>query len=299
LIHHDRRALEGLDVEHVQGDVRDLASMRCAFEGAEIVYHTAARVSLRMDEWPLLKEINVLGTRNVVEACLDQGVRRLVHFSSIHALEQAPLDTPIDEDRPLIASRRCSPYARSKASGEREVRRGIDRGLDAVILNPTGIIGPHDYRPSYFGSVLLSLCRGRLPAVVAGGFDWVDVRDVVAGAMSAEAGAPTGAKYLLSGHWASARDLASTVSELTSVRAPRYTLPIWVAYLGVPFTAAFARMSGGHPMYTRVALDALGSNRAISHERATVELDYHPRPFRETLADTVQWFEEAGLLGHS
>jgi dihydroflavonol-4-reductase len=297
VVHHDRRALEGLkDVEIVEGDVRDLASLRRAFDGAEVVYHTAACISLSTRDWPRLEAINVLGTRNVVDACLDCRVRRLVHFSSIHALAQEPLDVPVDESRPLAVSRRYPPYDRSKAAGEMEVREAIQRGLDAVIVYPTGMIGPYDFRPSYFGQVLLALCLKQLPALVAGGFNWVDVRDVVAGAMEAEGRAPIGSRYLLSGHWASMRELAAMVTGITWTRSPRFVFPMWLARLGVPFGARFTRLDGAHPLYTSVSLRALRSNRMISRERAARDLGYHPRPLQETLVDTFRWFAQAGYL---
>ena len=294
LIHHDRRALAGLDVEIVQGDVCDLASLRRAFDGAEVVYHTAGYISLSMRNWSLLESINVIGTRNVVEACRHCGVRRLIHFSSVHALVQEPLDVPVDESRPLVLSRRCAPYDRSKAIGEREVRRAVEQGLDAVIINPTAIIGPYDFRPSNLGLALLALGHGRLPALVTGGFDWVDVRDVVEGAIRAEERAPTGARYLLSGHWASLRELAHLVEDITGARAPRMVFPMWMARIGLPFGACFTRLDGEHPVYTRVSLGALRSNRQISHQRATCDLGYRPRPLRETLEDTFHWFMETG-----
>jgi dihydroflavonol-4-reductase len=296
LVHRDRRALEGLDVETVVGDVCDLGSLYRAFEGAEVVYHVAALISLSMGDWPRLEAVNVTGTRNVVEACLRCGVRRLVHFSSIHALVQEPLDVPVDESRPLVESRGSPPYDRSKAAGEREVRRGIERGLDAVIVSPTGMIGPYDFRPSHFGQVLLALGQRRLPALVDGGFDWVDVRDVVAGAMRAEECALAGAKYLLSGHWASLRDLAVLTEEITGARAPRTAFPMWMARVGVPFGTHFTRLDGNHPLYTRFSLRALRGNPQVSHRRATRDLGYHPRPLRETLEDTFQWFAETGRL---
>jgi dihydroflavonol-4-reductase len=296
LVHRDRRALKGLDVETVAGDVRDLGSLYRAFEGAEVVYHVAALISLLMGDWPRLEAVNVIGTRNVVEACLRCGVRRLVHFSSIHALVQEPLDVPVDESRPLVESRRSPPYDRSKAAGEREVRKGIERGLDAVIVNPTGMVGPYDFRPSHFGQVLLALGQRRLPALVEGGFDWVDVRDVVAGAMRAEECAPAGAKYLLSGHWASLRDLAALTEEITGAQAPRVAFPMWMARAGVPFGTHFTRLDGDHPLYTRFSLRALRGNPRVSHRRATRDLGYHPRPLRETLQDTFRWFAETGRL---
>ena len=267
-----------------------------AFAGAEVVYHLAAHISIFRDEWPLLESVNVIGTRNVVEACLRCGVRRLVHFSSIHAVTGASVDIPVDESNPLVESRRYPPYDRSKAAAEKEVYKGIEKGLDAIIISPTAIIGPYDYRPSHFGEALLRLANGRLPALVSGGFDWVDVRDVIEGAMRAEERAPTGAKYLLSGHWVSLRDLARLVEQITGVPAPGFVCPMWLARIGAPFISAFDRLAGRRPLYTSASLQALRDNRNISHQKATRELDYHPRPFRETLIDTLSWFEETGQL---
>jgi dihydroflavonol-4-reductase len=229
-----------------------------------------------MSEWQQCERVNVLGTRNVVEACLRSKVRRLIHFSSIHALEQEPKDSPVDEERPLVKFPHRPPYDRSKAAGEEEVQKGITRGLDAVIINPTGIIGPYDYKPSHFGEVLLSLARGTMPVVLDSGFNWVDVRDVVVGAIEAEKRAPTGSRYLLSG--------------------PGLSCPMWLADIGAPFTTTFSRLTGKRPLFTRVSLMALRGNRNVSHEKATRELDYRPRPLRETIADTLRWFESDGQL---
>ncbi|MGB9722989.1 MAG: NAD-dependent epimerase/dehydratase family protein [Chloroflexia bacterium] len=296
MVHRDRRAVEGLDLEVVTGDVRDLETLRRAFAGAEVVYHTAAYISILGGEWPLLEQINVLGTRNVVQACLECRVRRLIHFSSIHALEQEPLDLPVDESRPLVDSRRASPYSRSKAAGEREVRAGMARGLDAVILYPTAIVGPYDFRPSHFGQVLLYLAQGKLPALVAGGFDWVDVRDVVAAALRAEKVAPPGGRYLLSGHWVALPEIAALVEEFTGVPAPRLVVPLGLARLVAPPATLAARLLRMRPLFTRTAIEALDSNRQVSHERAGRDLAYRPRPFRETIRDTLRWFAEAGRL---
>ncbi len=296
LVHVHRQAVEGLEIEVVEGDVCDLMSLIKAFDGAEVVYHLAADISLLTSQWPLLEAVNVIGTRNVVRACLSCRVRRLVHFSSVHAMTQKPLDIPVDESRPLVESQRCPPYDRSKAAGETEVRRGIEMGLEAIIISPTAIIGPHDYQPSHFGEALLALAHGRLPALVAGGFDWVDARDVVEGAMRAEERAPTGAKYLLSGHRVSLREMAGQVEEITGVPVPGFVCPMWLARIGAPVITAFDRLAGRRALCTSVSMKALRGNRNISHERATRELDYHPRPFRETLVDTLRWFEGTGQL---
>ncbi len=269
LVHRDMRAITGLDVEIAPGDLTELDSLKRAFAGAETVYHTAARISLTYRDWPQLEVVNIQGVRNVLEACKTCGVKRLVHFSSIHALEQQPLNEPVAEDRPLVTPRRGVPlYNRSKAAGERLVRQAAAKGLDAVILYPTGILGPFDFAPSHFGEVLRSLANGTMPALVQAGFDCVDVRDVTDGALLAEAKAQPGERYLLSGHWVSLKDLAETTAAYTGVPAPRLIVPLALAQFGTPFAGLF-RSSSHRPLYTSVAIQSLKNNHNISHAHAT------------------------------
>jgi dihydroflavonol-4-reductase len=299
MVHVNCRAIDGVNCERVEADVRDPDSLSRAFKGVDVVYHLAAVISLSMADWPKLEAINVLGTRNVVQACLNAGVKRLIHFSSIHALTQEPFDVPVDENRPLSEAHYYPPYDRSKAAAEKEVLAGIKDGLDAVIVNPTAVFGPHDYQPSYFGEALLTMARGKLPAMVRGGFDWVDVRDVVAGAMLAEEKGKTGSRYLLSGHWVSMCDIAAMMEKITGVSNSKFVCPLWLAHAGAPFIKVACQIRGERPLYTNVSLKALKSNHHISHERATRELGYRPRPFRETLEDTLRWFQENGQLARS
>jgi dihydroflavonol-4-reductase len=299
LLHVNCQALQGLDVATVKGDICKLESLYEAFDGADVVYHLAARISLSMRGWPMLESVNVIGTKNVVEACLHMGVRRLVHFSSIHALVQQPMDIPVDEERPLAVSHRCPPYDRSKAAGEKEIRSGIERGLDAIIINPAAVIGPYDYEPSYLGEAIITLANGKMPALVDGGFDWVDARDVAEGAIRAEKQAPKGAKYLLSGHWASMCDLAAMIEELSDVPAPKLVCPSWLAPIGTPFAAAYASITRRRPLYTTASLTAIHSNRNISHQKATRDLGYKPRPLHDTVRDALVWFQDNGYLNSS
>ncbi|MDD4876350.1 MAG: NAD-dependent epimerase/dehydratase family protein, partial [Dehalococcoidales bacterium] len=124
LTHKDQRALEGLNIETVSGNICDLESVSKACRGVKVVYHLAGCISLSMNDWPLLESVNVLGTRNVVTACLKQKVKRLVHFSSIHSLAQGAVYARIDETCNLVEADDASPYSRSKAEGEREILKG-------------------------------------------------------------------------------------------------------------------------------------------------------------------------------
>jgi dihydroflavonol-4-reductase len=297
LVRGDIHALEGVEVERVEADLLDAASLQRAFAGVELVYHLAARISIAPGDEDEVHAVNVVGTRNVVTACLDNKVRRLVHFSSIHAFDAEPLDGVIDERRPLApSSKKVLTYDRSKADGEREIIAGLERGLDAVIVNPTAVLGPNDFRPSPMGRVLLDLYHQKLPALVDGGFDWVDVRDIVSGAIAAAERAKRGDKFLLSGTHKRIAELAQMVEAITGTRAPRFVSPMWLARAGAPFATAFSRVLGRPPRFTKQSLHALRHHQRVSSERARGKLGYTPRPLTETLADTFAWFRAAGAI---
>jgi dihydroflavonol-4-reductase len=290
LIHQDDRAVSGLDLETARADLADPASLESAFEGVDVVYHLASLITLRTDNWDELQRVNVLGTRNVVDACLRCGVKRLVYFGSTHSRQPEPFDRHLDEDRPLVTAPLFPPYDRSKALAEIEVREGLERGLDAIIILPSAILGPYDFRPSYIGEALQLMQRGGLPVLTTGGYSWVDARDVAAGAIRAAEVAATGSCYILSGHWLSIHEVAVRAARISGRRAPRLVVPLWLAGLGLPILEKLATLRGSQPLYTSAMLSALRSNRLITHARATHDLGYSPRPFLETLTDTLEWF---------
>jgi dihydroflavonol-4-reductase len=296
LVHVNRHTVGALDIETVSGDVCNPASLYRAFDGIDTVYHLAACLSLTTGNWREMEPVNIVGTRNVIDACLKTGVKRLVHFSSIHALVSHANDGVIDESSGLMEVSDWPPYGMSKASGEKEVRLAIERGLDAVIVRPTAVLGPFDFQPSFFGEVLILLARGKLPGLVKGGFDWVDVRDVVAGAITAAQKAPAGSDYLLSGHWASFKELAAITSRISGISAPSFMCPLWLAGVGAPFVTAYDRICGRRPLYTSFAIKTLKTSPRVSHEKAARELGYSPRTLAESVRDTLEWFHQMGKL---
>jgi dihydroflavonol-4-reductase len=298
LVHRDARGLEGLSLETIAGDLSSGESLRRAFSGIDVVFHAAGLISISGSGARRLLGVNVEGTRRVVAACRAAGVRRLVHFSSVEALSAEPRDEATDEERPLIEGRSADPYAVSKAGGERVVREAAAQGLDAVILYPTGVIGPYDFKPSLLGRALIAIARGEFPALVAGGFDWVDVRDVAraaAAAASAEKARP-GSRYMVGGRWASLVELASLVCALTGARVPRIVVPAALAQAWAPVAAAAARVSGTPPLFTRSTLRTIGEGRRVSWARAAGDLGYRPRALEQTVRDTCLWLAEAGRL---
>jgi dihydroflavonol-4-reductase len=296
LVFQDTRALEGLDLERVRGDVLDLASLRRAFLGADVVYHLAGRISISGPEGGRVEAVNVGGTQNVLRACEEAGVRRLVHFSSVHALRRNRGGDPLDEGAPLVDALHAPAYDRSKARAEAEVMAASARGLDAVVVAPSSVVGPHDYKPSRMGELLLALSRRKLPALVPGGYDWVDARDVVAGALAAEREAAAGEKFVLSGHRITLRELALLVAEVTGREPPRWTAPLWLARVGAPFAEALSKIRRRRPLFTRESLRVVAENPSYSRAKAERLLGYRARPLRDTIADTVAWFVEAGRI---
>ena len=234
LIHQRDTSLEGLDVERVHGDVLNPNSLTAAFEGVDFVHHLVAKINIDGTQHDAMLRTNVEGTQNVVDACLHAGVRRLIHFSSIHALSYMPKSESIDESRALAITEEHLAYDRSKALAEEVVLAAVQQGLDAVILNPVGIIGPFDFEPSPMGELLLQLAHREMPGLVKAGFFWVDVRDVATASIAAEQRGRTGERYILHGEYGLVTSLAKQVQDVTGRRPPLFTAPLWLARLVAP-----------------------------------------------------------------
>lgn len=297
LIRSDRKALEDCDVDVVKADILNVPELESAFAGVELVFHLAARIRIGVSAKARLGDVNTRGVLNVIHACRICGVRRLVHFSSIHALSPRPRSGIVDETRRLVSAGEGMEYDQSKAEAERIVLKAAAAGFDAVIVNPSGIIGPFDFKPSLMGRFLISLFCGKIPALVEGGFNWVDVRDAAAGAIAAADRGRSGERYLLAGHWHSVREIAALVSGESKRGVPRLVAPMFLAEMAGPFTERLAGLVGKEPLFTSDALYSLKNHRRVSHLKAAEQLNYRPRPIANTVRDTCRWFLANGYLG--
>ena len=306
VMNKDDRALRGLSVETVRADILDPHSLRDAFRGAGTVYHLAARISLERKGGagaPHTVRVNLEGTRNVIRACRASGARRLVYFGTIHSLDPFPREGTVDETRGLIGGKAGGfhlhtpgPYDHSKAAAEREVLAACRSGLDAVVVSPTAVVGPYDFKPSQFGGTLLAILRDGHRVLVKGGFDWVDVRDVAAGAIAAERAGKRGERYILSGGWRSVGDVMKIADNIVGRTAPRAQLPMWTARACLPIGRVFLRRGPMKAMYTKDSLFVLRHYRRVSSLKAERELGFRRRPFEQTMRDTIGWFYENGYL---
>lgn len=292
----DLSPLAGLNVDVVTGDARDLASLVSAFAGAEVVFHLAGVVSIARGGLRELRETNVEGTRNVLRACRETGMRRLVYCSSIHAFVVPPRGECLTEESPVDPGRSTGTYDRTKAEATLLVREAVRHGLDAVTVFPTGIMGPYDYRPSHTGELVIRCARGRMKAYVDGAYDFVDVRDVAAGMSAAAAKGTAGAGYILAGHNVTVRELLRTIEEVADAPAPGLRMPFRPVRAVSFLIPAYYWATRQKPLFTTYALDVISSGCTMTNAKAERELGYRPRPFRQTMEDTVKWFREQRML---
>ncbi len=278
-------------LEQVFGDVRDAEALSIRlFDGAEgeaVVVHCAGIVEITGRPNRRLYDVNVGGTKNVVDACARFGARRLVYVSSVHAIPTLPRGQVMREIEAFDPEDVSGPYDKSKAEATRLVLERAKDGLDAVCVHPTGIIGPHA-NPAVGSARLISAClRGRLLAAVRGGFDFVDVRDVAEGILAAADGGKSGACYILSNRFVSFRELLDTLTRAAGLKRIRLYLPAKVALFFAPLAEAYYRVTRSAPLFTRYALETATRNALYSHEKATRELGYKTRSLARTMIDIV------------
>jgi dihydroflavonol-4-reductase len=293
----DHRPLADLDVEFVQGDVTDLASLESAFAGADLVFHLAGIVTIMPGMSGLLDRVNVGGIRNVIAACRTNSVRRLVYTSSIHAIAEPPHGTVIDESQPFDPDGVLGDYARSKARATLllldEVAKG---GLDAVICCPTGIIGPGDYGISNIGQLILDFASGHLKSYVSGAYDFVDVRDVARGLILAAEKGQMGHTYIFSGAQVQVPELMKELAHAIGYPAPTYRIPTAIARAAGVLASAYYWILRRRPVFTAYSIDVLRSNSRVSSQRAREELGFTTRLWPESIRDQVEWFRSEGIL---
>lgn len=290
----DVRNLAHLEVERFIGDIRDADSVRKAVQGCDTVFHTAAMVSFWKPRYSEQHEVNVAGTRNVVEACFAEGVDRLVHTSSIAALGFRADGTPADETTeynwPFIAG-----YRYSKHAGELEVVRGVRMGLNATIVNPSVIIGPGDlYR--HGGQLVIEIARGGVPGYLKGGLNLVSVYDVVGGHIAVATKGRTGERYILGGRNLTHKEAFALIASVLQRRPPRLRIPVPVVRSMAIASQLLASVTRKEPRLTPELVAGAGRRAWFSIEKARRELGYEPGSLEHAIADAYAWYRRNGPI---
>jgi dihydroflavonol-4-reductase len=293
----DRRNLEGLAVEPVEGDLRDRASLTHALKGVSALYHVAADYRLWTRNPDVLYASNVEGSRMIVEAAAEAGVTRTVYTSSVAVLGINKDETPSNEETPVGLDDMIGHYKRSKYLAEEAVRALVTaHDLDVVIVNPSTPIGPRDVKPTPTGRMVLDAARGKLPAFVDTGLNVVHVDDVADGHLLAYDKGLKGERYILGGHDMSLQAILTEVARLAGRKPPRVKLPHGAVMPVAAVSEAWARLFGGEPLATRDGIKMARKKMYFSSDKAKAALGYAPRPAKEALRDAVAWFRAAGYL---
>ena len=282
-------------VSWVEGDVLDEPSMLRALDGAEVVFHLVAVISLAQED-PVAWRVNTEGVATVARAALEVGVRRMVNCGSLASFHYERHGT-VTEESPRAVDGRLPVYHRSKYAGEVALGRVVDQGLDALTCNPTGIFGPLDHpaRLSRMNASLLDAARGRAPVAVAGAFDMVDVRDVAHGFVLAAEKGRTGHNYLLAGHHGRLDHVTGLAAGFAGRRGPLVSLPVGLLEAVQPFVDPVARRFGSD-QFASAALENLTMSPRVDGSKAAAELGFVPRPMEQTTRDLVEFFCEHGLV---
>ena len=248
-------------VQVFRGDVCDKESLRDFFANPQgerrILIHAAGIVSIASKYSQKVYDVNVGGTRNVIELCKLYNVEKLVYVSSVHAIPEKPLGETMAEVDRFQAGDVVGLYAKTKAEATQLVLDAARDGLDASVVHPSGIIGPYDYGRGHLTQLVVDFARGSLRACVKGGYDFVDVRDVADGIIACCENGRRGECYILSNHYFSVRSLLDMLQKLTARKPIRTVLPLWFAKMTAPLAELYYKLRHQPPLFTRYSLYTL------------------------------------------
>lgn len=286
-------SLEGLDCKIYKGDVTKKETLKEIFEVEDnvklYVIHCAAIVYIKSKYNQKVYDVNVNGTKNIIDKVLEKNAK-LVYVNSVHALPEKSNNELITEIQNFDEDKVVGEYAKSKAIAAKYVLEMVQNsGLDACIIHPSGIIGPNDFSNTHLTQLIIDFVNGRLKACVKGGYDFVDVRDVTNGVISACFNGKKGECYILSNRYVDIKELLDTISEVTGKKKIKSVLPMFFAKITAPLSEIYYRVLNQPPLYTRYSLYTLTSNSNFSNEKARKELGYNNRDLKDTIKDTIEW----------
>ena len=290
------------EAEIVEGDLTDLESLERFFAVEDgtytIVLHIASIVTVNPDYNPKVMAVNVEGTRNVINLCLNHPeCRKLVYCSSTGAIPEKPIGQKICEVTAFQPDAVEGCYSQSKALASQAVLDAVrERGLNACIVHPSGIMGPEDFAVGETTGTLLKIIGGEMPAGIDGSFNLCDVRDLAAGTIAAADKGQKGECYILGNEPVTFRDFSKMVSDEAGCKPVKMFLPIWAANMMGGIMGKQAKKKGTKPMMTRFSVYNLARNNDFDSSKAKRELGYTTRSYRETIHDEIQWLKAMGKI---
>jgi dihydroflavonol-4-reductase len=291
---NDLRHLGGLAIERVEADLRDKDSLLRALQGCRHLYHVAAHYALWAKDPSIFYDVNVAGTRTLLEAAREAGIERTVYCSTIGAIGLPAGGGLGTETTPVSVNQMAGHYKRSKYLAEQEVLKLAREGLPVVIVNPSAPVGAGDVKPTPTGQVIVDFMRGRMPAYIETGMNLIDVDDVAAGHLLAMEKGRVGERYILGNHNLLLREVFEILSRLTGVKAPRVKLSR-LAILPLAYMNDWIATVTNTP--PRIPLEGVRMAKYKMHydcSKAIKELSLPQTPVETALEKAVRWFRDHG-----
>ena len=285
--------IEGLDAEIVRGDLRDRETLKSALKGCSKLYHAAAFYSLWNKDKKLIYDINVQGTRNILETALDLGLESVVYTSTVGCIGLSKDRTPTNEDYPMDPATLSNDYKLSKFQAEKIALEMHGKGLPIVIVNPSTPIGPRDIKPTPTGKIVLDFLNGRMPAYLDTGLNLIDVSDCARGHILAEEKGRPGERYILGNKNMSLQEILLALEKITGIKAPSIKMPHWVAYTaGLACETLSNFITKTPPVIPLAGVKMAKYFMYFDSSRAIQELGLPQNSVENALSQSVKWFQE-------
>jgi len=292
----DTGNIDGLDVEKAYGDIRDGESVKAALQGCGTFYQTAALYVFWTPDSKVLYDINVEGTKIALNAALEHGIEKVVYTSSIAAVGNSGPNKLANEDIEFNFWNTGDHYIRSKYLGEVEAKKFCDKGLPVVIVNPAGVIGVRDIKPTPSGQIILDVLNKKMPAYLDGGMNFVDVEDVARGHILAAQKGRIGERYILGNENLTLKDFFGLIGEVSGVQPPRLKLP-YSAAIALAYMYKFgSQITRKPPVITPAGVRMASKYTYYDVSKAVNELGLPQTPIKTTVEKAVNWFKENGYV---
>lgn len=289
------------EAEIVEGDITQAGTLNALFKDLQdyrvIVIHCASIVALRPEYSQKVYDVNVVGTINVVDKCIQYGADKLVYVSSTGAIPELPKGNKIVEVDTFDKSKVISCYAQTKAEATQYVLDvSKDGKLNASVVFPSGILGPNDYSYGLFTRFAITYAKGKLPIGVGGSFNAVDVRDLADAVIACAEKGKNGEGYIIANKTVDFKYLIGCFQKYTNGRKIRFFAPLWLAKVGVFFISVWGKITRKPSWLTMFTIYNLSRNNDYSCEKAINELGVAIRPLEETVRDTIEWLRKEGKI---
>ena len=289
----DTRNICGLDLEIANGDLCDPESLDTALKGCQSLYHAAAYYSLWDKDKRLIYDINVEGTRNILQSAQNQGVEKVVYTSTVGCIGLSANGLPNDESTPLDPLSLSNDYKKSKYEAELIALDFASRGLPIVIVNPSTPVGPRDIKPTPTGKIILDFLHRKMPAYLDTGLNLIDVNDCARGHILAEQKGTSGERYILGNQDMSLKEILDALEKITGLKAPQFKLPYWVAYsAGWTCEMVSNYLTKQPPAVPLAGVKMAKYFMYFDSSKAIRELGLPQNPVRNALSAAVSWFRE-------